>query len=123
MDGPGGSSYGFGMLLSRGAGEVRHSAMAMGEMASTLAHELNQPLAAISNYLQGSRLLLQDSTDERAQLIMEALDKAGEQAGDCGSASRLEYYLVYIRVAVASYAVSIRCAAASEEFSLDGRTS
>jgi len=26
--------------------------MAMGEMASTLAHELNQPLAAISNYLQ-----------------------------------------------------------------------
>ena len=27
---------------------------AMGEMASTLAHELNQPLAAISNYLKGS---------------------------------------------------------------------
>ena len=31
---------------------------AMGEMASTLAHEINQPLSAISNYLQGcSRLL------------------------------------------------------------------
>ena len=26
---------------------------AMGEMASTLAHEINQPLSAISNYLQG----------------------------------------------------------------------
>ncbi|MGB8827231.1 MAG: PAS domain S-box protein, partial [Pseudolabrys sp.] len=28
---------------------------AMGEMASTLAHELNQPLSAIANYLKGSR--------------------------------------------------------------------
>ena len=31
---------------------------AMGEMASALAHELNQPLAAISNYMKGSRRLL-----------------------------------------------------------------
>ena len=30
---------------------------AMGEMASTLAHELNQPLSAIANYLKGSRNL------------------------------------------------------------------
>jgi two-component system sensor kinase FixL len=28
---------------------------AMGEMAATLAHELNQPLAAISNYMSGCR--------------------------------------------------------------------
>src|SRR4029079_15989152 len=34
---------------------------AMGEMASTLAHELNQPLSAISNYLRGSRRLLEGS--------------------------------------------------------------
>jgi two-component system sensor kinase FixL len=32
---------------------------AMGAMAATLAHELNQPLAAISNYLSASQLLLQ----------------------------------------------------------------
>jgi two-component system sensor kinase FixL len=51
----------------------------MGEMASALAHELNQPLAAVANYLQGSRRLLQDSSDERALLIAEALDKAAEQ--------------------------------------------
>ena len=38
----------------------------MGQMASTLAHELNQPLAAISNYLQGSRRLLEQGTDERS---------------------------------------------------------
>ncbi len=34
---------------------------AMGEMASALAHELNQPLSAIANYMKGSRRLLEDS--------------------------------------------------------------
>jgi two-component system sensor kinase FixL len=52
----------------------------MGEMASALAHELNQPLSAISNYLQGSRRLLQNSSDERAGMIIEAMDKAADQA-------------------------------------------
>ena len=28
---------------------------AMGAMASTLAHELNQPLAAVSNYISGAK--------------------------------------------------------------------
>ena len=56
----------------------------MGEMASTLAHELNQPLAAIANYLQGSRRLLQDSPDKRATLVLDALDKAAEQAMRAG---------------------------------------
>ncbi len=37
---------------------------AMGEMASALAHELNQPLSAIANYMKGSRRLLESSTDE-----------------------------------------------------------
>ena len=39
---------------------------AMGEMASALAHELNQPLSAISNYMKGSRRLLAGSTDANA---------------------------------------------------------
>jgi two-component system, LuxR family, sensor kinase FixL len=52
----------------------------MGEMASALAHELNQPLAAVANYLQGSRRLLQNISDECASVIAEALDKAAEQA-------------------------------------------
>ena len=34
---------------------------AMGEMASALAHELNQPLSAIANYMKGSRRLLEKS--------------------------------------------------------------
>ena len=37
---------------------------AMGTMASTLAHELNQPLSAIANYLKGSQRLLEESQDE-----------------------------------------------------------
>jgi two-component system, LuxR family, sensor kinase FixL len=52
----------------------------MGQMASTLAHELNQPLAAITNYLQGSRRLLEHESDEHSAQLREALDKAGEQA-------------------------------------------
>ena len=56
----------------------------MGEMASALAHELNQPLSAVANYLQGSKRLLQNSPDPRAPMIMEALDKASEQAVRAG---------------------------------------
>lgn len=61
---------------------------AMGEMASTLAHELNQPLSAISNYLKGSRRLLDADTDERSSTIREALDKAAEQAIRAGQIIR-----------------------------------
>lgn len=52
----------------------------MGQMASALAHELNQPLAAITNYLQGSRRLLEQNSDERLVQLRDALDKAGDQA-------------------------------------------
>ncbi len=49
---------------------------AMGEMASALAHELNQPLSAIANYMKGSRRLLENSTDDRSALLRDAMDKA-----------------------------------------------
>lgn len=57
---------------------------AMGEMASTLAHELNQPLSAISNYLRGSRRLLEGNTDEKSTLMRDALEKAADQAMRAG---------------------------------------
>jgi two-component system, LuxR family, sensor kinase FixL len=60
----------------------------MGEMASTLAHELNQPLSAIANYLKGSRKLLESATDERSTLIRDAVDKAAEQALRAGEIIR-----------------------------------
>jgi two-component system sensor kinase FixL len=61
---------------------------AMGEMASTLAHELNQPLAAIANYMKGSRRLLEQSTDERSSIVREAMDSAAEQAMRAGQIIR-----------------------------------
>ncbi|HEY1942592.1 MAG TPA: PAS domain S-box protein [Roseiarcus sp.] len=61
---------------------------AMGEMASALAHELNQPLAAISNYMKGSRRLLAASPDPNAATIKTALDKASEQAIRAGQIIR-----------------------------------
>ncbi len=61
---------------------------AMGEMASALAHELNQPLSAISNYMKGSRRLLAGSTDANAPKIEAALDRAAEQAMRAGDIIR-----------------------------------
>ena len=61
---------------------------AMGEMASALAHELNQPLAAISNYMKGSRRLLADSVDPNAPKIESAMDRAAEQALRAGQIIR-----------------------------------
>lgn len=52
---------------------------AMGEMASSLAHELNQPLSAISNFTRGSITLLESSKPDLAR-IRSALERASEQA-------------------------------------------
>jgi two-component system sensor kinase FixL len=61
---------------------------AMGEMASTLAHELNQPLSAITNYLKGSRRLLEDLSDEPASTVRDAMSKAADQALRAGQIIR-----------------------------------
>jgi len=52
----------------------------MGEMASTLAHELNQPLSAIANYVHGCSRLLRDIDTADAAMIREALDEAASQS-------------------------------------------
>lgn len=52
----------------------------LGEMASTLAHELNQPLSAVANYLQGSIRLLKDVTTEPVAMVRQALEEAAKQA-------------------------------------------
>ncbi|MDO8878367.1 MAG: PAS domain S-box protein [Pseudolabrys sp.] len=57
---------------------------AMGEMASTLAHELNQPLAAISNYITGSQRMLEAETDEKSTTLRDALAKASDQTMRAG---------------------------------------
>jgi two-component system sensor kinase FixL len=61
---------------------------AMGEMASALAHELNQPLSAIANYMKGSRRLLENIADDRSALLRDAMDKASDQALRAGQIIR-----------------------------------
>ena len=61
---------------------------AMGEMAQALAHELNQPLSAITNYMSGSRRLLEGRADEESTLIRDAMDKAAEQSMRAGQIIR-----------------------------------
>jgi two-component system sensor kinase FixL len=61
---------------------------AMGEMASTLAHELNQPLSAIANYLKGSQRLLEQSADAGTVTVRDALAKAATQAVRAGQIIR-----------------------------------
>lgn len=58
---------------------------AMGGMSTALAHELNQPLAAMTNYLQGSRRILQAHPDPQARKVATALDKAAQQALRAGA--------------------------------------
>lgn len=60
---------------------------AMGEMSSSLAHELNQPLSAIANYLSGARRLLAKSAPDKP-MLEKALTQASEQALRAGDIIR-----------------------------------
>ena len=60
----------------------------LGEMASTLAHELNQPLSAIANYVQGCRRMLDKLDDELASRMRGALDETAKQALRAGDIIR-----------------------------------
>jgi len=56
---------------------------AAGEMTSALAHELNQPVTALSNYLRAAQTMLQlPERDE--QLLDETLNKAASEAQRAG---------------------------------------
>ena len=58
----------------------------MGEMASSLAHELNQPLSAISNYCMGISKRLKGQIDpDLNNEIQPALEKASAQALRAGT--------------------------------------
>ncbi|WP_245350338.1 PAS domain-containing sensor histidine kinase [Bradyrhizobium sp. UFLA03-84] len=51
----------------------------MGQMATMVAHELNQPLTAITNYMNGGVRLLESEGDPRARL-REAMERSAAQA-------------------------------------------
>lgn len=61
----------------------------MGTLASSLAHELNQPLTAVSSYCESARDLLGDELDpETLAMIREAMDEASKQAIRAGQIVR-----------------------------------
>lgn len=65
--------------------ELMHSSRlsVMGQMASTMAHELNQPLTAVVNYLEAARGLLQDLPEtERIDDLIQRAGIQAERAGD-----------------------------------------
>jgi len=59
----------------------------LGQMGAALAHELNQPLAAIVNYLQAARRLLQVAPNAPPR-VGEAMEKAAAQAERAGQVIR-----------------------------------
>lgn len=61
----------------------------MGTLASSLAHELNQPLTAIASYCEGARELLSGQLDsETVETIRGALDEAAAQSVRAGEIVR-----------------------------------
>jgi two-component system sensor kinase FixL len=64
----------------------------VGHMAAALAHELNQPLTAISNYVSGIRRLLATTANQQ---VNEALARAAEQTERAGDVvQRLRDFVV-----------------------------
>lgn len=70
--------------------ELAHTSRlsAMGEMAATLAHELNQPLAAIVNYHGGLTRILENGGIVSPAALLPALQKAAAQALRAGEIVR-----------------------------------
>ena len=61
---------------------------AVGTMASALAHELNQPLTAVANYLEAGRDLLDRPGDDAREILREAMDEGARQAVRAGDIVR-----------------------------------
>lgn len=94
----------FQILTSRAAAELRRQraedqarqhlqqlaqvsrALALGEMGTAIAHELNQPLAAVVNYAHACRRLLDAGGDE--QEIKRAMQRIADQAERAGQILR-----------------------------------
>ena len=61
----------------------------MASFASSLAHELNQPLTAIANYCEAARDLLGNGSDrETLDTVQEALDEASKESVRAGQIVR-----------------------------------
>lgn len=61
---------------------------AVGTLASSLAHELNQPLTAVANYLSAGRDMIAPGAEVDPALLREVLDEAGSEAIRAGQIVR-----------------------------------
>lgn len=61
---------------------------AVGTMASAMAHELNQPLTAVANYLEAARDLLDEPSENDLAMVQEAVSAAAEQSIRAGQIVR-----------------------------------
>ncbi|WP_299848725.1 cache domain-containing protein [uncultured Roseovarius sp.] len=117
--------------------DLTHSARVnvMGQMATGLAHELNQPLLAISQNMDTALYLLKDISGETGDLsnILEETDRQAHRAGDIIKALRgfvkkegveksdfnfvelLEQTLHLVRPEAKEYGISIRTTASNLE--------
>ena len=71
-------------------GELAHVARvtAMGTLATALAHELNQPLTAIANYVETARDLLSEPDPATLEIVREALAECATQSVRAGQIVR-----------------------------------
>ena len=60
----------------------------MGTFATSIAHELNQPLTAIANYVETAEELLQDPGEETLEIVREALRDCATQSVRAGQIVR-----------------------------------
>lgn len=70
--------------------QIRHLSRVseMGEMASAIAHELNQPLTAIVNYVEASRRTIATTDAKVPDRVHDYMEKAVVQAGRAGDIIR-----------------------------------
>jgi two-component system, LuxR family, sensor kinase FixL len=61
---------------------------AVGTLASALAHELNQPLTAVANYVSAGRDMVGEDRPETQEMLREALDEAAKEAVRAGQIVR-----------------------------------
>jgi two-component system sensor kinase FixL len=71
-------------------GDIAHMSRvtAMGALATSIAHELNQPLTAITNYVETVSTLLADPEHGQLTVIRDALDDCAQQAIRAGQIVR-----------------------------------
>lgn len=76
--------------LHRVQADLAHASRlsAVGTLASALAHELNQPLTAVANYVSAGRDMIDGEAEVDCDMIREALDEAAKEAVRAGQIVR-----------------------------------